>query len=272
MEVRVLVGEDVGLDVAERRVRLMLDPIVEGLDDVLLEMRRAGIGRDHGLALRIREFLVGDTEHVHLDASGDEGDDRVHVHGDTRRRVQRDRGPDELYVALRDFAGLQEVARGVRAVDLEALGSAAVPACQAHVVEHRAGVEQLAVELQATPQAGQRAKIVNPARIVEEQFRLGITDKLRDLLAQLAVGDADPFDRRHGAIPSVGANHSAAWSSLRPSAAATPAPYARSALAQLATWRRLTSMRASPMARAVFSNRSRCWPGLIFLNRMPGCS
>jgi hypothetical protein len=57
-------------------------------------------------------------------------------------------------------------------------------------VEHRAGVEQLAVELQATPQAGQRAKIINPTRMVEEQFRLGITDQLGDLLAQLAVGDA----------------------------------------------------------------------------------
>ncbi len=61
--------------------------------------------------------------------------------------MQRDRGPDELYVALRDVVGFQEVARGVRAVDLEALGLAAVLTCQAHVVEHSAGVEQLAVEL-----------------------------------------------------------------------------------------------------------------------------
>ena len=81
--------------------------------------------------MRVRELLVGDTEHVHLDASGDEGDDRVHMHGDTRRRVQCDRGPDEIYVALRDVVGFQEVARGVRAVDLEALGSAAVPGGQA---------------------------------------------------------------------------------------------------------------------------------------------
>jgi hypothetical protein len=84
---------------------------------------------------------------------------------------------------LRDVVGFQEVARGVRAVDLKALGSAAVPGGQAHVVEHRAGVQQLSVELQATPQAGQRAKIINPTRMVEEQFRLGITDQLGDLLA-----------------------------------------------------------------------------------------
>ena len=104
----------------------------------------------------------------------------------------------------RDVVGLQEVARGVGAVDLEALGPAAVPGCQAHVVEHRAGIEQLAVERQAAPQAGQRAEVVDPTRMVEEQVRLGIADKLGDLLAQLAVGDADPFDRVMGLfLPSA---------------------------------------------------------------------
>src|SRR5437764_14817525 len=62
LEAGVLVGEDVGLDVAERRVGLALDAIVEGLDDVFLEMRGARIGRGHGLALRIRALVIGDTE------------------------------------------------------------------------------------------------------------------------------------------------------------------------------------------------------------------
>ena len=33
--------------------------------------------------------------------------------------------------------------------------------------------------------------------MVEEQFRLGITDKLGDLFAQLSVGNADRFDHCH---------------------------------------------------------------------------
>ena len=155
----------------------------------------AGKGRDHGLAHGVRKVLVGDTEHVHLDAGGEQGHDRMHVHGDARRGVERDRGPHEVDVAWRDVVGLQEVARDVRAVDLEALGWAAVPLRQAHVMEHGAGVEQLAVERQAASQAGQRGKAVNPARMIEEQVRLGIADELGDPSAQLAVGDVDAPNR-----------------------------------------------------------------------------
>jgi hypothetical protein len=94
----------------------------------------------------VRKLVKADAQHVHLDARGEKGDNRVHVHRNARRRVQCDRGPDKIYVVLRDFMGLQEVARGIRAVDLEALGLAAVLARQAHVVEHRARVEQLPIK------------------------------------------------------------------------------------------------------------------------------
>src|ERR1700722_6667930 len=40
-EIRVLVGEHVGLDVAEGRARLVPDAVVERLDDVFLELRGA---------------------------------------------------------------------------------------------------------------------------------------------------------------------------------------------------------------------------------------
>ena len=50
VEVRLLVGDHVGLDVAEGRVGLVLDAVVEGLDDVFLEPRRAREGGDHGVA------------------------------------------------------------------------------------------------------------------------------------------------------------------------------------------------------------------------------
>jgi hypothetical protein len=52
----------------------------------------------------------------------DERDHWVHVHRNAQRRVQRDRGPDQIDITLRDIMALQEVARGIRAVDFEALG------------------------------------------------------------------------------------------------------------------------------------------------------
>ena len=107
MEVRVFVGENVGVDVAKRRVWPVFESVVEGLNDFLLEPGRAGVGRNHGVALLVWELLVGDTEHVHLDASGDEGDDWVHVHWDIRRRVQGDSGPHEIDVALIDVVSFQ---------------------------------------------------------------------------------------------------------------------------------------------------------------------
>lgn len=57
----------------------------------------------------------------------------------------------------------QEGARGVGAVDLKTLGLAAVLTGQAHIVEHRAHVEQLPVKAQAPPQTGQRSKVIDPA-------------------------------------------------------------------------------------------------------------
>src|SRR5260370_11989417 len=93
MEVRVVVSQHVGLDVAERSVRLVLYAVVESLDDVFLEMGRAGKGRDHGLAHGIRIFLVGDAEHVHRHSGGKQGYDRMHMLGDAGRGGERDRGP-----------------------------------------------------------------------------------------------------------------------------------------------------------------------------------
>jgi hypothetical protein len=42
---RILVGQHIGVDLAEGRVGFVLDP-VEGLDDVFLELRRTWISRD----------------------------------------------------------------------------------------------------------------------------------------------------------------------------------------------------------------------------------
>jgi hypothetical protein len=59
-------------------------------------------------------------------------------------------------------------------------------------VEHRAGVQKLAIELQAAALSGERAPVIDAAGMVEQQRRLGIPDQLRDL----TVGSVDSFDRK----------------------------------------------------------------------------
>src|SRR5258708_9365162 len=66
MKVRILVREHVGLDVAEGRLRLVLDAVVERLDDVFLEMLPARMGAHHGFALGVAVFSIAHAEHVHF--------------------------------------------------------------------------------------------------------------------------------------------------------------------------------------------------------------
>src|SRR6266852_3061748 len=87
-EVRILIRQHVGLDVAEGRLRFVLDTVVEGLDDVFLEMRRTRMCTDHRLALGIAVFGISQAKYVHFDARRQERDDRVHVLRDAGRRVQ----------------------------------------------------------------------------------------------------------------------------------------------------------------------------------------
>ena len=81
-----------------------------------------GEGADDDFSLGITLPTVGEPEDVHLHAGSHKGDDRVHVLGDARRGVQRDRGPDRVGVLLGNAMTPQEVA----AVNLEALILAAV--------------------------------------------------------------------------------------------------------------------------------------------------
>ena len=95
-------------------------------------------------------------------------------------------------VALGDAVAAQEVAGGIGAVDLEALIGAGVLLGQAHVVEHGAGIEQLGIEAQTAPLAGERAPVIDAARMVEQQRRLGIPDQFGHFARQFAVGNDDP--------------------------------------------------------------------------------
>src|ERR1700738_4580984 len=67
-EVRVLIREHVGVDVAEGRLRLVLVAVVEGLDDVFLETRSTRMCMHHRLALRVAVFRISQTKHIHFDA------------------------------------------------------------------------------------------------------------------------------------------------------------------------------------------------------------
>src|SRR3977135_2586133 len=58
-ESRVLVREHVGLDVAECRVGLMLDAVVEGLNDVFLELLGPRMRVHHRFALRFAVAGIG---------------------------------------------------------------------------------------------------------------------------------------------------------------------------------------------------------------------
>src|SRR5258708_31302269 len=93
LERRVLVGEHVRIDRAKGGLGPAPHPIVEGLDDLLLEVARTRVSVDHGPALVVRELVIGDAHYVHLDARRTKGNDTIHVRRTARGRVDRTRSP-----------------------------------------------------------------------------------------------------------------------------------------------------------------------------------
>src|SRR5882757_4176749 len=67
-ESRVLFREHVGLDVAECRVGLVFDAIVERLDNVFLELIGARMRVHDRYTFSVAVFGIGQPQHVHLDA------------------------------------------------------------------------------------------------------------------------------------------------------------------------------------------------------------
>ena len=126
MEMRLLVINDVCLDVAEGCVGLVLDAVVEGLNDVFLKSRCARISGDYGLADVIGIAVVRQAQHVHLDAGGRQGDYRVHEFRYARRGVQSNAGPNLFNVGRIKLLALQKVTGSIRAVHFEPQISAAV--------------------------------------------------------------------------------------------------------------------------------------------------
>ena len=61
-------------------------------------------------------------------------------------------------------------------------------------MEHGASVKELGIEPEAAALAGERAPIINAARVIEEQRRFGVPDELGYFLPELAVRDAYAHD------------------------------------------------------------------------------
>src|SRR5258705_10862332 len=66
----ILVGENVGLDVAEGRIGLVVDAVVEGLDDLFLEVAGAGVCAGAGRAPGPGGGGKSDADRGHLPAGG----------------------------------------------------------------------------------------------------------------------------------------------------------------------------------------------------------
>ncbi len=115
----------------------------------------------------------------------------MHVLRDARRRVQGNRGPDHFDILLRDAVASEEVTRGIRAIDFESLGLAAVLMGQAHIVEHRACIKQFGIEFESATLACQSAPVIDAARMVKQQRRFGVADQLRCFAREFAVRNSD---------------------------------------------------------------------------------
>ena len=161
---------------------------------MISSLKRPGtrVGADHGFALGLSELGKRDAKHVHLDAGGHERDDGMHVLRDAGCRVQCDCRPDCLDVLRVDAMSSQKVTSRIRAIHLEALIRASVCRGEAHVVEHGAGVKELGIEMQAAALAGERAPVIDAARVVEQQRWLGISDQFGHFTRQFAVADDNP--------------------------------------------------------------------------------
>src|ERR1700730_14606817 len=88
-------------------------------------------------------------------------------------------------------AASQEVTGGICAVNLETFPRAAVLMGQAHVMEHRACIKQFGIESQSTALACQRAPVIDAARMVKQQRRLGVPHQLSYFAREVTVRNSD---------------------------------------------------------------------------------
>jgi hypothetical protein len=147
-----------------------------------------------GVAIRICEAVVVDSQHIHFDAFGYEGNNRMHILRDAGSCVECNRRPYVFDVLFRDLMAAEEVARRICSIHLETVCVPTVRRYKSDVVEHSASVEKFDVELEATAPACKRGKVVDAAGVVEQQSRFCIADELRDIVGKFTVGDCEARD------------------------------------------------------------------------------
>src|SRR3954469_3765831 len=111
--------------------------------------------------------------------------------GNARRRVQRNRLPDDAHLIFRDVVGIKKLSRGVRAVDLEALVRAGEFPDEAEIVKRRGDVEKLAVEAKVSLGPLLGSEQVDADRMVEQQLRGMLSQDVRRLLRQQGIRDCE---------------------------------------------------------------------------------
>src|SRR3569833_490603 len=116
LKVRLLVGENVCLDIAKRGLRFVPQSLIECSDDVLLEVQAAWIRLDHGLTGRFQEFVAPDSQHIHLDAGRDQCNNWMHELRDTWSGVQCYCCPDVINILLRYTMLRQKLSRLIRTI------------------------------------------------------------------------------------------------------------------------------------------------------------
>jgi hypothetical protein len=90
-----------------------------------------------------------------------------------------------------DSVASQEVTGGICTVNLEAFMRAAVLLRQAHVMEHRACINQFGIESQSATLASESGPVIDSARVVKEQRGFGVPHQFRYFARELAVGNSE---------------------------------------------------------------------------------
>src|SRR5262245_2980908 len=193
-EAGIIERQHIVVDRTECTVRPMLHAFVEGVDDAVLKVAAARMGRDNCLPLLVRDLSIGDSKNIHFDARGDERDLRLLVFRNAGRGMQRDRVPDDFDQGLRNAMSAQEVAGRIRAIYFEAELRMAVGLSKPDVVKHGADVEQFGIVLQALALACQSAKQVHPQGMVEQKIRFRVANQLGQITRHLAVRNFDAGD------------------------------------------------------------------------------
>src|ERR1700674_4467339 len=70
LKLGILVRQYIRLHIAECRLRLVLDAVVEGLDDIFFKMLGTRICGDDCLAISVGKVRVGNSKNIHLYAIG----------------------------------------------------------------------------------------------------------------------------------------------------------------------------------------------------------